>query len=71
MNFKSRNLNKKMKVVIGENDKITPLIEVKTILTHANIKYELSLIENMDHNYNDDEELEKLNKEIINYFKYT
>jgi len=62
--------NKKIKVVIEENDKLTPLIEVKTILNHANIRYELSLIENMDHNYNDDEELEKLNKQIINYFKY-
>ncbi|MEE9379605.1 MAG: alpha/beta fold hydrolase [Candidatus Lokiarchaeia archaeon] len=63
--------NIKMKVVIGENDKITPLFEVKTILNHTNIRYELSLIENMDHNYVDDEEFEKLNKEIINYFKYT
>lgn len=61
--------NKQMKVIIGENDKMTPLYEVQTILSKANIVYELSIIDNMDHNYVDDEELEKLNKEIINYFK--
>jgi len=58
----------KLKIVIGEKDKMTPISEVKEIMQHSKIDYELAIINNMGHQYIDDEELEKLNKELINYF---
>ncbi|MFX1453473.1 MAG: alpha/beta hydrolase family protein [Promethearchaeota archaeon] len=59
---------KNLKVIIGENDKITPISEVNQIFKNLNINYELSVIKGVDHDLIDDEELEKLNKEIIKFY---
>lgn len=67
-NFLNYLKNRLLKIIIGSIDKLSPLSEVKTILTNANMPYELISIIDMDHDCVDDEELEKLNKEIINYF---
>lgn len=60
--------NKKLKIIIGENYKTTPVSEVKAIFHQANIKPDLSIIENMDHEWLNEEEQEVLNREIINFF---
>ncbi|MFW9829074.1 MAG: alpha/beta hydrolase family protein [Candidatus Thorarchaeota archaeon] len=59
---------KKLKVITGQNDKITPISEVNQILQNVNINYELSVINDANHDLIDDEELEKLNKEIIKFY---
>ncbi len=59
---------KKLKVIIGENDKITLLSEVYQILQNVNINYELSVINDAEHDLIVDDELEKLNKEIIKFY---
>ena len=60
--------NRKMKIITGEYDKITPLSEIKGIFDQVKIKSELSIIENMDHDYTNEEELEILNREIYSFF---
>ncbi len=59
---------KKLKIIIGESDKLTPITEINRLFQVVNISYELSIINGADHDFNDDEELEKLNKEIIKCF---
>ncbi len=60
---------RKLKIVIGEKDKITPISEVKEIMQHSKIKYELAIINNMGHQSIDDEELMNVNKEIKKFFE--
>jgi len=59
---------RKLKIVIGEIDKLTPFSEVKTVFQKTNVPYELSIIANMDHECVNEEELENLNKEIMKYY---
>jgi len=59
---------RKLKIIIGEIDKLTPISEVKTVFQKTNVTYELSIIENMDHECVNEEELENLNKEIMKYY---
>ncbi|MFX1297609.1 MAG: alpha/beta hydrolase family protein [Promethearchaeota archaeon] len=58
-----------LKIIVGEHDKITPISEVKEIIDQTNIRTNLSIIKNMDHDCTSEEEQENLNKEIIDYFK--
>ncbi|MFX1389760.1 MAG: alpha/beta hydrolase family protein [Promethearchaeota archaeon] len=58
---------KDLKVILGENDKITPITEVNHIFQNFNTNYEFYVINGADHDFIDDEELEQLNKEIIKY----
>ncbi len=59
---------KKLKIVIGEIDNLTPISEVKKVFQKTNVRYELSIIDNMDHECGDEAELENLNKEILKYY---
>ncbi|MFX0140732.1 MAG: hypothetical protein ACFFDN_44250, partial [Candidatus Hodarchaeota archaeon] len=61
---------KKLKIVVGNVDKITPISEVKEVIQNSNIDYELILIENMDHDIINEEDLLKINKEIKKSFEY-
>jgi pimeloyl-ACP methyl ester carboxylesterase len=59
---------KKLKVLIGENDKITPITEVNRILQKVNIDYECIMIYGANHDLIDEEELEKLKNEVIKFY---
>ena len=61
--------NKQLKIVIGENDKITPIFEAKRFIKQSNITSSLSIIKNMDHDCLNEEEQDNLNREIFDYFK--
>lgn len=58
-----------IKVIIGENDKITPLSEVNELLGLIKKDSEFVIIEDMDHNFFDDEDIDQKNREIKNFFK--
>lgn len=58
---------RKLKVVIGNVDKITPISEVKDIM--KNTEYELTMIDNMDHETIEEEDLLRINKEIKKFFE--
>jgi hypothetical protein len=61
---------KKLKVILGKNDKITPRSDLK-LMSHlsSNIKLQTSLIESMDHHPLDKEEILRIKKELITFFK--
>jgi alpha/beta superfamily hydrolase len=66
-----RHLNiRKLKIVLGNVDRITPIFEVEEVMQNSNIEYELALIENMDHDIINEEDLLQINKEIRKFFKY-
>ena len=58
-----------MKVIIGENDKITPISEVEryfnSVIKHKNI----SIIKDMDHECYTEENLDHLHEEVNSFFK--
>lgn len=60
---------KKFRIIIGEADKITPLSEVNEIIQYSNIEPEISYIKGMDHEIMNDEDLEKINQQIKEFFK--
>lgn len=60
---------KKLKIVIGDTDKITPISEVKDIMKDSNKEYELIMIDNMDHDIIEEGDLVKINKEVKIFFK--
>lgn len=60
---------KKLKIVIGNVDKITPISAVEEVMHNSNIDYELALIENMDHDIIYEEDLLKIKKEIRKFFE--
>ena len=61
--------NKNLKLIIGEVDKITPILEVDYIQQNSNILSEVIIIKGMDHSSIEDEEIEEINKEIEHFFK--
>ena len=66
-----RNLRiNKLKIIIGELDKVTPLSELNKIIQNSNVKPELAIIEGMGHDdCVEDEDIEKLNGEIKRFFE--
>jgi len=58
----------KIRVIIGDSDKITPLSEVNEILKYSNIEPELIFIEGMDHEIMSEEDSEKINEYIKEFF---
>jgi pimeloyl-ACP methyl ester carboxylesterase len=62
--FISKLKNKKFTVISGEEDKITPVSEVETLLKNVNLKPDITYIECMDHECGEDEEIEMINEEI-------
>jgi len=60
--------NKKLKLIIGDEDRVTPISEVN-ILKEANLDLDHVIIECMDHSCGNDEEIEQVNKEIKSFFK--
>ncbi|MFX0105763.1 MAG: alpha/beta hydrolase family protein [Candidatus Hodarchaeota archaeon] len=58
---------KKLKIMLGSIDEITPISEVEEIMQNSNIEYELALIENMDHNMIFEEDLSTMHREIKNF----
>ncbi|MFX1574111.1 MAG: hypothetical protein ACFFB0_15310 [Promethearchaeota archaeon] len=67
-NFKNQLKLKKLKIIVGENDKLTTITEINRVFQNAKINFELSVIKGADHDLYNEEELEKANKELINYF---
>jgi alpha-beta hydrolase superfamily lysophospholipase len=61
--------NKKIKIIIGEKDKLTPLSEVSEIMKSANISPEIKIINNMEHEWVEDREYEIITDEIKKYFQ--
>ncbi|MHA1805701.1 MAG: alpha/beta hydrolase family protein [Promethearchaeota archaeon] len=55
-------------IILGDNDKITPLSEVNAVFHEINQKFKLITIPNMDHECLNDEELEQMKKEIKKFF---
>ncbi|GAJ09339.1 unnamed protein product, partial [marine sediment metagenome] len=60
---------KKLKVILGEVDKVTPTTELHNIIQKANIIPEIAIISCMDHECAEDEEIERVTKEIVDFFK--
>jgi len=58
----------KLKIVIGEFDKITPLSEVKQIFKNLLKNLDLVIIPKMDHECIDEDDYVKINEEIKIYF---
>jgi len=58
----------RIKIIIGDKDKITPLSELD-IFQNTAITTEKLLIEGMDHEIMNDEDLEKINEQIKVFFK--
>ena len=56
--------NKKLFIIIGEKDKITPISEVNSIMKKSNIMPELVIIKDMDHQCIEDEDLKEVRKNI-------
>ncbi len=61
--------NKKLIIIIGDKDKITPISEVNNIMQHSNLIPEILIIKNMDHQCIEDEDLDEVRKKIENIFK--
>ena len=60
---------KKLIIIIGEIDKITPISEVNDVMKNSNLIPEIIIIKNMDHQCIDDEDLEEVRKKIEDIFK--
>ena len=61
--------NKKLIIIIGDKDKITPLSEVNKIMENSNLIPELVIIKDMDHQCIEDDDLEIVRKKIEDVFK--
>ena len=61
--------NKKLKIIIGEEDRVTPLSEIDMIKENSILEYDCSVIQCMDHECGDDEEIEQVNNEIKSFFE--
>ena len=61
--------NRKIKIIIGEVDKITPTKEVYQIFKDSNVIPKVSLINCMDHECVDEEDMKKIEEEIISFLK--
>ena len=61
--------NKKLIIIIGEIDKITPISEVKNIIRNSNIIPEIVIIKGMDHECIEDEDLEVVKIKIEDIFR--
>jgi len=59
----------KFKIIIGGNDKITPLTEIEIIKQAANITPSIFVIKGMDHDCIEDTEFNMLHLEIERFFK--
>ena len=62
--------NDSLKIVIGEEDKLTPISEVNYLKQNSNISTEVVLIKDMDHYWLEDEELEEIQEEMKKFFIY-
>ncbi len=60
---------KKFMVIHGEDDKITPIREVREMLDKTKIAPQLIFIKTMEHEHIIDEEMEDVNNEIAKFFK--
>ena len=61
--------NNRLKIITGDEDKITPSHDVNKILQNSNITPEITLIECMDHECSEEEDIERISNEIRNFLK--
>ena len=71
--FQIENFIKKLntrgfKIIIGDVDKITPLLEVNNFAQKANIVPEITVVKGMDHSAFKDEEIQQIHEEIKKFF---
>jgi hypothetical protein len=59
---------KKLKIIIGGNDKLTPIVEVERIFKNCNITPQVVIIESMEHESVDEDDIEKIENEIKKFF---
>lgn len=59
--------NKQLKIIIGEMDKVMPIVEAKKILSGANITPDILIVDGMDHECIED--FKKFNDEVLKFFK--
>jgi len=58
-----------LKIILGERDKVTPLSELDIIKTKSKIKPQVIQIEDMDHEFFTEEEIEVLHSELTKFLK--
>jgi len=61
---------KSLRIIIGDSDKITPVKEIIEIVQNSINNLDLVIIDNMDHDFTQDEDFEKIHEEIKNFFKF-
>jgi len=59
--------NKQLKIIIGEMDKVMPIVEAKKLLSGANITPDIFIVDGMDHECIED--FKKFNDEVSKFFK--
>ena len=60
--------NKNFKVIIGDEDKITPLSELDLLKKNSNMEFEFAVIKCMDHECLSDEHEKQIEEEILSFF---
>lgn len=61
--------NRRLKIITGDEDKITPPHDVNIILQNSNINPEITLVDCMDHECIEENDIEKINNEIKNFLQ--
>ncbi|TFG02499.1 MAG: alpha/beta hydrolase [Promethearchaeota archaeon] len=61
--------NKQLKIIIGEMDKVMPVVEAKKILRGANLAPDIFIVNKMDHECIQDEDFKKINEEVLKFLK--
>ncbi|MFX1594996.1 MAG: alpha/beta hydrolase family protein [Promethearchaeota archaeon] len=60
---------KKLKILIGGRDKVTPLSEANEILKNLNVEYDLVIKDNIDHDFLTEDDLMIAEEEIKKFFE--
>jgi esterase/lipase len=62
---------KKLKIIIGKEDKLTPMNEFNSIIKKANLKPSIFVIDDTDHDIIEDTKIELINSELKEFFRIT
>ncbi|MFX0057751.1 MAG: alpha/beta hydrolase family protein [Candidatus Hodarchaeota archaeon] len=62
---------KELKIIIGKEDKVTPLHELNSIIQKAKVKPSVLVIDGMDHDIFEDGKIELINSELKEFFRIT
>ncbi|MFX1357024.1 MAG: alpha/beta hydrolase family protein [Promethearchaeota archaeon] len=62
---------KKLKIIIGKKDKITPVNELNSIIQKVKLEPSVVVIDDMDHDIIEDAHIELINSELKEFFRTT